>query len=196
MGLSAYDLFMNVALALTTMRLLLVPLLVLVYYMPFHNSHCIAAVIFALASITDWLDGYLARKLNLTTRMGEFLDPVADKLLVLITSILIAAQVHTFYMTIAVSVIVARELIVSALREWMAEMGKSAGLKVTMVAKIKTALQMIAMITLLLYQPGGPFWILPLGTLLLYIAVFLTLWSMAKYLKVAMPDLTLALKKQ
>ena len=187
---------MNIALALTSLRLLLVPVLVLAFYLPFPGNHFAAAVIFTIASITDWLDGYLARKLNITTQLGAFLDPVADKLLVVIASILIAAQIHAFYMTLAMAVIVSRELFVSALRQWLAESGKNVGLKVTTVAKVKTTLQMIAMVLLLLYTPNSSASLLVFGTMMLYVAVILTLWSMMEYIKIALPDLTLSLKKQ
>jgi len=186
---------MNIALCLTTARIVLIPLFVAVYYLPFAWAHLVAAGIFAFAAFTDWLDGLLARRLNIVTRFGAFLDPVADKLLVVIALVIIAVQVHHLYMTLPVCIIICRELVVSSLREWMAELGKSAGLKVTMVAKIKTTVQMIALLCLVIYQPGGSVWLLILGTTLIYVAVALTLWSMGEYIKIAMPDLTLSLKK-
>jgi CDP-diacylglycerol---glycerol-3-phosphate 3-phosphatidyltransferase len=187
---------MNIALWLTTGRIILIPLFVVIYYLPFAWSHWFAAGVFIFAALTDWLDGLLARRLNLATRLGAFLDPVADKLLVVIALVIIAVQVHQLYMTLPVCVIICRELIVSSLREWMAELGKSAGLKVTMVAKFKTAVQMIALICLLVYRPDFAPWLLWVGTAMMYVAVTLTLWSMGEYIKIAMPDLTLSLKKQ
>jgi CDP-diacylglycerol---glycerol-3-phosphate 3-phosphatidyltransferase len=187
---------MNIALCLTTGRIGLIPVFVLVYYLPFSWAHFAAACIFGFAALTDLLDGILARRLGLSTRFGAFLDPVADKLLVVIALVIVAVQVHQLYMTLPVCIIICRELIVSSLREWMAELGKGAGLKVSMVAKFKTAVQMMALGCLILYQPGDHSWFLLLGTLLMYLAVALTLWSMGEYIKVAMPDLTSSLKKQ
>ena len=187
---------MNIALRLTITRIGLIPLFVLAYYLPFTWAHFAAAGIFGFAAFTDWLDGLLARRLGLSTRFGAFLDPVADKLLVVIALVMIAVQVHELYMTLPVCIIICRELIVSSLREWMAELGKNTGLKVTLVAKLKTAVQMMAIVCLMLYRPGDHTWFLFVGTLLMYLAVALTLWSMGEYIKIAMPDLTLSLKKQ
>lgn len=198
-----YDQMLNWPNLLTTARILMVPLLVVFFYLPVSWSHFAAAFIFAMASLTDWLDGYLARYLKQSTKLGAFLDPVADKLMVSIALVLIVAE-HTFQfvnvksgtvsiptpiITIPAAIIVARELIVSALREWMAEVGKRAKVAVSSIGKIKTMLQMIAVIILLYcVNTTNPYLIL-LGYVLLYSAAVLTIWSMLLYLKAAWTQL-------
>lgn len=184
---------MNIALILTIARIGLIPLLCLAYY--FSGGGIVSASIFALAAFTDWIDGLLARQFNMRTSFGAFLDPVADKLLVVITLVMVTSQYHSIFVTLPACVIISREIIVSSLREWMAELGKSAGMRVTFVAKIKTTVQMAALVAILLYHPSGPLWILWLGMSLMYIAVALTLWSMGQYIRIAMPDLTSSLKR-
>jgi CDP-diacylglycerol---glycerol-3-phosphate 3-phosphatidyltransferase len=184
--------FSNVPNILTIFRILLIPAFVIVFYLPGKMGHFLAAATFSLAAITDWLDGYLARNLNQTTRFGEFLDPVADKLMVAIALVLVVAYLGSAYVAIPAAVIVGREIVISALREWMAEIGKRTSVAVGFIGKIKTAVQMLAMVSLLLYHPKYySIWLLVFGLLLLYIAAVLTLWSMVMYLKVAWPDLTL-----
>lgn len=175
---------------LTFLRILLIPVFILLFYLPFRGSHVLAAVIFTCAAMTDWLDGYLARNLNQVSKLGTFLDPVADKLIV-VTALVILVGDHALpYLAIPAAVIIGREIMVSALREWMAEIGKRVSIKVSTVGKIKTAVQMLAIISLLLYKPNG--WILFawLGYILLYLAALLTLWSMCIYLKAAWRDLS------
>lgn len=179
---------MNIATALTWTRIALVPLFVLAFYLPFNFSHLVTAGIFAFAAATDWLDGYLARSLEQATRFGAFLDPVADKLVVITALVLLVGKFPLT--TIPVAIIIGREIVVSSLREWMAEIGKRASIAVTSIAKIKTAIQMLAIIVLLAYMPRiMPEIILIVGYALLYIAAALTLWTMYMYLKVARPDL-------
>jgi CDP-diacylglycerol--glycerol-3-phosphate 3-phosphatidyltransferase len=169
---------------------------VVLYYLPVSWAHVSAAILFTLAAITDWLDGYLARNLKQTTAFGAFLDPVADKLMVAVALVLVVGELRLPFLAIPAAIIVGREIVVSALREWMAEIGKRTSLAVNMVAKIKTTVQMSALILLLLYRPGDSLILQYLGSFLLYIAAILTLWSMIMYLKIAWPDLTLSSEKE
>jgi CDP-diacylglycerol--glycerol-3-phosphate 3-phosphatidyltransferase len=180
---------------LTILRIILVPILVIAFYLPIDHYHWLAAGVFALAAVTDWLDGWLARNLGQTSKFGAFLDPVADKLIVAVSLVLLVSELP--YLAIPSAIIIGREIIVSALREWMAELGKRTSIAVSYIAKIKTALQMIAIIFLLLLQKelfgvqfnytviGG------IGYVALYIAAFLTLWSMVLYLRAAWPNFTI-----
>ena len=181
---------MNVALFLTYARIGFIPIFVIVFYLPFHWSHLACAIIFALAAITDWLDGFLARQLKQTSKLGEFLDPVADKLMVAVALILVLSEPHLPYLTIPGAIIIGREIVVSALREWMAEIGKRASVAVSYIAKIKTALQMVSLILLLLYVPDhSSLVILRLGYIFIYSAALLTLWTMVLYLKASWKNL-------
>lgn len=180
---------------LTLIRILAIPFFVVVYYLPFSWAHPLAAIIFALAGLTDWLDGYLARNLQLTTRFGAFLDPVADKLMVAVALVLVVGDIKTAYLAIPAAIIVGREIVISALREWMAEIGKRTSIAVTMIGKLKTLIQMAALVLLLTYQAGLEK-ILIAGISLLYIAAILTLWSMVMYLRAAWSHLTLPEEKQ
>ena len=181
---------------LTLLRVLLIPVMVVVYLIDANWSHLVATVIFVIAAITDWLDGYLARRLKQDSKFGAFLDPVADKLIVAVALVLLATDKDILQnvwsvslFTCVVSIILCREIIVSALREWMAEIGQRGNVAVSYIGKVKTTFQMIA-ISLLLYQL--PFYGLPilkLGELLLIIAAVLTLWSMFIYLKATWPYL-------
>lgn len=188
---------------LTVLRIAVIPFLVLVFYLPTAWGHTAAAGIFALAAITDWLDGYLARSLKQSTKLGAFLDPVADKLMVSIALVLIVGEpqfrdlnlnsgnysVPIAIITLPAAIIVSREIIVSALREWMAEVGKRTSIAVSHLGKIKTTVQMISLIILLYCNPKTDPYIAILGYILLYIAAVLTIWSMVLYIKVAWPEL-------
>lgn len=185
---------MNIPNLLTLLRIVLIPVLVLIFYLPFNGNHIVAALIFVLAALTDWLDGYLARSLQQTSRLGAFLDPVADKLIVVVALVLVVGEQKLPFLAIPAAVIVGREIVISALREWMAEIGKRASVAVSVIGKFKTALQMIALVVLLLYKPSGYMWIGMLGYSLLYVAAILTLWSMVMYVKAAWNDLTFAEK--
>lgn len=187
---------LNVPNLLTLLRLILVPIIVILYYLPVPWAHVSAAIIFALGAITDWLDGYLARNLKQMTKFGAFLDPVADKLMVAVALVLVVGELRLPFLAIPAAIIVGREIVVSALREWMAEIGKRASLAVNMVAKVKTTAQMAALILLILYRPGDHIVLQFMGSFLLYIAAVLTLWSMIMYLKIAWPDLTLSPEKE
>ncbi|TAK77120.1 MAG: CDP-diacylglycerol--glycerol-3-phosphate 3-phosphatidyltransferase [Gammaproteobacteria bacterium] len=199
-----YDQLFNWPNLLTLIRISVIPLLVVFFYLPFWWAHLAAAIIFAIASITDWLDGYLARYLKQSTKLGAFLDPVADKLMVSIALVLIVAE-QTFQfvsvptavitipaaaITIPAAVIVAREIIVSALREWMAEIGKRASVAVSSLGKIKTTIQMLALVILLYCDNTSKAILVFAGYFLLYVAAVLTIWSMLAYLKVAWTQLT------
>jgi len=194
-----YDQMFNWPNVLTLVRISVIPLLVIVFYLPVSWAHLAAAIIFAIASMTDWLDGYLARYLKQSTKLGAFLDPVADKLMVSIALVLIVAEptfqfvtvtsavvsIPTALITIPAAVIVAREIIVSALREWMAEIGKRASVAVSNLAKVKTAVQMLALIILIYCDRSSPAFLVFTGYITLYVAAVLTIWSMCIYLKAA-----------
>ncbi len=152
-----------------------------------HYKHLFSALIFAFAAITDWLDGYLARSLNQTSAFGAFLDPVADKLMVAAALILLVSleQVDA----IIAFIIIGREIAISALREWMAKLGAGKNIAVSMLGKIKTTFQMIAILFLLYQEPLFGLLTVKLGTFLIYLAALLTLWSMGYYLILAMPQI-------
>lgn len=174
---------------LTLLRILLIPVLVLVFYLPYKWTNFAAAFVFAAASVTDWLDGWIARRYGLHSAFGAFLDPVADKLMVATALFLIVQHHPTPWMALWAAVIVGREIAVSALREWMAELGQRAKVAVATVGKIKTIVQMVAL-TMLLYQErwlGLP--IFAIGEWLLAVAALLTLWSGYAYLRAAWPSL-------
>ncbi|KAA0875519.1 CDP-diacylglycerol--glycerol-3-phosphate 3-phosphatidyltransferase [Nitrincola tapanii] len=173
---------------LTLGRILLIPVFVLVYYLPFNWASWVAAAVFGLAALTDWFDGYLARRLDQSSPFGAFLDPVADKLMVATALVVLAESYATPLLTIAAAIIIGREIVISALREWMAEIGARAQVAVSMVGKIKTTLQMIAILILIALPVGH--WLSWLGMLTLYLAALLTLWSMILYLRAAWPHLS------
>lgn len=180
---------MNLPNILTLFRIGLLPVYIIVFYLPFSSAHLIAASIFTLACVTDMLDGYLARTWKQTSRFGAFMDPVADKLLVAVTLVLLVSEHDIPYIAIPAVIIVGREIVISALREWMAEMGARASIAVTFVAKFKTAIQMFALGFLIGFRPYES-WFGVLGLVLLYISAILTIWSMFVYLQIAWPDLT------
>ncbi len=181
---------MNVPNILTSIRIILVPFLVLIFYLPFGWSYLVSASIFAFAAATDWFDGYLARKLNQTTPFGAFFDPVADKIMVATALCLLVDEFRSFWMTVPAMIIIGREIVISALREWMAELGKRTSVAVSMIGKAKTMAQMAAITFLLLSPAKINGWIEYVGIVLLYLSAVLTLWSMYVYLKAAWPDLT------
>jgi CDP-diacylglycerol--glycerol-3-phosphate 3-phosphatidyltransferase len=173
---------------LTLLRIVLIPVFIIVFYLPFKCASAIAAAIFAAASFTDWLDGYLARKLKMMSPFGAFLDPVADKLLVSTSLLLLVGAKDINYITIPAIVIVGREIVISGLREWMAEIGRRASVTVGYIGKVKTTFQMIALILLLAFNPVNSWWGI-IGFILLYVSAILTIWSMVIYLVIAWPDL-------
>ncbi|WP_213602564.1 CDP-diacylglycerol--glycerol-3-phosphate 3-phosphatidyltransferase [Pseudoxanthomonas japonensis] len=183
---------------LTLLRIVLIPVLVLVFYLPYSWTNFAAAFIFVLAAVTDWLDGWIARRYHLYSAFGAFLDPVADKLMVAVSLFLIVQDSPTMWMAIWAAVIVGREIAVSALREWMAELGQRATVKVAALGKIKTIVQMVALSCLLYASTPGDQsladiwmgrWVFLLGDWLLAIAALLTLWSGIQYLLAAWPIL-------
>ena len=174
---------------LTLLRLGLIPLLIVVFYLPYTWANPVAAAIFTIAAITDWLDGYIARKYNQSTPFGAFLDPVADKLMVVVALVLLVDTHASPWFAVPAVVIVGREIVISALREWMAELGKRASVAVSFMGKVKTTVQMIAIIVLLAFHPEVGSWQTTLGYVLLYAAALLTLWSMIIYIRAAWPDL-------
>lgn len=167
---------------LTLFRVVLIPFFIIAFYLPVEWAPFAATAIFFVASITDWFDGYLARKWKQTTRFGAFLDPVADKVIVAAALVLIVEYYHAFWITLPAIVMIAREIIISALREWMAEIGSRATVAVSWVGKVKTTAQMLALGGLLWRQAP---WMEIAGFVLLYIAAILTIWSMLQYLKAA-----------
>lgn len=181
---------MNTPTLLTFIRISLIPAIVIAFYIPGKFGHLLATIIFAVACFTDWIDGYLARNWNQATKFGAFLDPVADKLIISVALILIVAELGKAYIAIPAVVIIGREIAISALREWMADIGKRTSVAVSYIAKIKTTMQMFAVGSLLLHCPGYGYKFLILGLILLYLSAGMTLWSMYMYIKVAWPDLT------
>ena len=179
---------MNIPNLLTVLRVLLIPVFILLFYLPFSWSYWAASAVFAFASLTDWLDGYLARRLQQSTAFGAFLDPVADKLMVSVALVLLVAEHASLWLTLPAVIIIGREIVISALREWMAELGARAQVAVSRLGKWKTAAQMLALVILLGNPPVITFWV-GLGYFLLIIAAGLTLWSMLVYLKAAWPHM-------
>ena len=183
----------NLPTALTWLRIVLIPVFVAIYYLPDDwmspsTRNWTAMWVFSVAAITDWLDGWLARRWGQTSAFGAFLDPVADKLMVAAALILLV-QLNRADAWLAI-IIIGREIAISALREWMAQLGKSKNVAVALVGKVKTVAQMTAIIALLLWEPVIPGVSTPLlGTVALWIAAILTLWSMFHYLRLALPHL-------
>jgi CDP-diacylglycerol--glycerol-3-phosphate 3-phosphatidyltransferase len=175
---------------LTLVRIILIPVLVAVFYAPSPWSYPISAVVFGLAAVTDWLDGYLARRWEQTSAFGAFLDPVADKLMVAVALVLLVQDNPSPLFAVPAAIIIGREIVISALREWMAEIGARTKVAVSIVGKVKTTLQMIAILLLLYKVPLGQFPTHSAGVILLYIAAILTLWSMFVYLRAAWPVLS------
>jgi cardiolipin synthase len=182
--------FFNLPTLLTWARIVAIPLIVGVFYLegPEGTKNLVATILFVVVALTDWADGYLARKLNQTSSFGAFLDPVADKFLVC-ASLLVLVQLDRVGALVAF-VIIGREIAISALREWMAQIGASRSVAVHMIGKIKTVVQMVA-IPFLLYH-GKLFGLIDThvwGTVLIYAAAVLTIWSMVYYLKKALPEI-------
>lgn len=180
---------MNIANLVTCSRVLMIPVVILLYYAPIPHHTLMAAGIFAIAGITDWLDGYLARKLNQASPFGAFLDPVADKLLVVMTLVLLVANYTSPWFVLPVAIIIAREVFISALREWMANLNKRNLVKVGYVGKVKTTIQIIAITILIAADTGMPALFVQLGYGLIYVSAFFSLWSMITYLRAALPTL-------
>ncbi|MCG8325633.1 MAG: CDP-diacylglycerol--glycerol-3-phosphate 3-phosphatidyltransferase [Thiotrichales bacterium] len=180
---------MNIPNALTLLRIGLIPVFVIVFYLNIEHANIYACIVFILAALTDLLDGYMARRLEQTSKLGEFLDPVADKLMVAVVLVLLVQRHPTAWLALPAAVIIGREITVSALREWMAELGARSKVAVSSLGKFKTTGQMLALILLILEKT---YFLIPafmIGMVLLYIAALLTLWSMFEYLQSAWPKL-------
>jgi CDP-diacylglycerol--glycerol-3-phosphate 3-phosphatidyltransferase len=180
---------MNIPNSLSIFRIALIPCFVVLFYLPGEWPNIAAAAVFALAAVTDWLDGFLARRLQQTSKLGAFLDPVADKLLVAVVLILLLQRDPKVWVALPVAVIIGREIAISALREWMAELGARQRVAVSFIGKVKTTFQMTAIILMTI---GEPLWGVPtylLGVIALYVATGATLWSMVMYLAAAWPEL-------
>ena len=174
---------------LTLFRIVLIPVLVVVFYLPYGWTNLAAALIFGGGSLTDWLDGWIARRYGMYSAFGAFLDPVADKLTVTVALFLIVEKNQTMAMTLLAAIIVGREITISALREWMAALGESGKVKVAGLGKIKTIVQMVALSFLLHYYPLFGIPLLEIGEWLLAVAAALTLWSGFLYLRAAWPTM-------
>lgn len=184
---------LNLPILLTWLRIVLIPLVVGVYYLPANwlsltEQNVIATAIFVAAALTDWLDGWLARRLNQTSRFGAFLDPVADKLMVTGALLVLLSPLHRINAGIAL-IIIGREITISALREWMAQIGASKSVAVNSLGRVKTALQMVAIPMLLFDHYFLFFDTRTVGTWLIYVAAVLTVWSMLYYMKLAWPQI-------
>ena len=181
---------------LTLFRVALLPVMVVAFYLPFPGHNITAAIVFMLAALTDWLDGYLARRMNLTSAFGAFLDPVADKLMVAVTLFLLVESHRGGWpgilMAVTAAVIVGREISVSALREWMAGIGMRATVKVAFIGKLKTVMQMVALVVLIVQheKAAEALRLYHIGEALLVIAGVLTIWSGLNYLRAAWPLLS------
>jgi CDP-diacylglycerol--glycerol-3-phosphate 3-phosphatidyltransferase len=175
---------------LTWLRILAIPLVVILFYLPFSWADPAAGLMFAAAGVTDWLDGYFARKLGQTTRLGAFLDPVADKLIVAAALVLIVSRDSRWFVALTAAVIIGREIAISALREWMAELGSRKKVAVSILGKYKTIVQITGLALMLYRRPlalGLSSY--DIGLVLTVLAAVLTLWSMVNYLRAAWPDL-------
>lgn len=182
----------NLPIALTWLRIVFIPLIIALYCLPYGwladgMRDAIAAWVFIIAALTDWFDGWLARKWNQTSAFGAFLDPVADKLMVS-AALLILLSIHRIDVLIAF-IIIGREITISALREWMAQIGASASVAVSWLGKFKTAAQMVAIPCLLYYRDAFGIPTRIAGQILIIVAAILTIWSMCYYLKKAWPEI-------
>ncbi len=185
---------LNIPNILTLFRIALIPVLVVLYFWELEIRSILVTSVFVTAAITDWLDGFLARKMNATSALGAFLDPVADKLIVSSALVLLVSDldvldrvIHPLLFSISVCIIIGREIVVSALREWMAELGERGVVSVGILGKVKTGFQMVSISLLLYAEPILEIPSFRVGELAFYVAAILTLWSVWTYLKVAMP---------
>jgi CDP-diacylglycerol--glycerol-3-phosphate 3-phosphatidyltransferase len=177
----------NIPNILTLLRIVLIPVFVLVFFSPYSWANIASTAIFGLAALTDWLDGYLARRLKQLSVFGAFLDPVADKLMVAVALVLLVQDNPTITFAIPAAIIIGREIAISALREWMSEIGERTKVKVSVIGKVKTTAQMVAILLLLFKSPIGPLPTHDVGIILMYVAAILTLWSMFVYMRAAWP---------
>lgn len=176
----------NIPIYLTLFRIFLIPFFVFAFYLPFYWSSFLTALIFMLAAITDWLDGFLARRWKQTSRFGAFLDPVADKIMVSAALVVIVEYFHIWWITLPTAIIITREIIISALRQWMAVIGYRNNVAVLWIAKVKTILQMLSLFVLL-WHPTTIF--IVIGVIIFYVATTLTFLSMFRYFRAVCNDL-------
>ena len=181
---------MNIPNTVTLIRIALIPIFVMLFWLPFDWTNLAAAGVFLLGALSDWLDGYLARRLSQTSRLGAFLDPVADKLIVCVALVLLLQRDPTIALAVPVLVIIGREITVSALREWMAELGARNQVSVSGLGKLKTITQMVALVLMIARDAVWGVPLYALGFAALYTAAALTLWSMLVYLRAAWPALS------
>jgi CDP-diacylglycerol--glycerol-3-phosphate 3-phosphatidyltransferase/cardiolipin synthase len=178
---------LNLANILTLFRIAAIPIVVLCFYSQLPNARPIAAVLFGIAAITDWIDGWVARRYGQTSRFGEFLDPVADKLMVSIVLVMLVQAEARWFEDVIAMIIIGREITISALREWMATIGERANVGVSMAGKIKTTLQMFGIAFMVYHNDMFGIPIYTVGFVLLVLAAIMTIWSMVTYLRVAWP---------
>jgi len=175
---------------LTMLRIGMIPVFILLFYIPlFGIKNYLLTGLFILAGLTDWFDGYLARRMGTQSEFGAFLDPVADKLMVSVVLVLLVSVHPGWLLALPATIIIGRELTISAVREWMANVGERTKVAVSIIGKFKTTAQMIAIGFLLFEKPIGDFPTLEIGYVLLYLSALLTLWSMFLYLQAAWPSL-------
>lgn len=179
------SMMINTPIGFTLLRIALIPMFVVVYYLPYEWAWPLSALIFALAGITDWLDGYLARRLGQLSAFGAFLDPVADKLMVAVALVMLVDRHDSMLLAVPAMIIIGREIAISALREWMAEIGQRASVAVTYIGKVKTTLQIVALLLLLYHYPLLGIPTHQTGIIFINVAAGLTLWSMVVYLRAA-----------
>ncbi|MEW5009691.1 MAG: CDP-diacylglycerol--glycerol-3-phosphate 3-phosphatidyltransferase [Cycloclasticus sp.] len=179
---------LNIPTILTLLRIASIPVIMIVFYLPIEDARLWCSLLFIVASLTDWFDGFLARRLNLQTAFGEFLDPVADKLMVVVILVLIVQADPAIYIAIPAAIIIGREVSVASLREWMAELGLRSVVKVSWIGKFKTGFQMLAILCLLFNMDLYGLPVRMLGLVSIYIAATLTLWSMWQYIQLALPQ--------
>jgi len=172
---------------LTLFRIALLPVMVIVFYAPFRGANIAASAVFIAAALTDWLDGWIARRYGMTSAFGAFLDPVADKLMVAVTLFLIVQDNPTVPLAVISAIIVGREITISALREWMAEIGERTRVRVAGIGKIKTIAQLVALVALLYQKDLNGLGLFHVGEVLLAFAAALTIWSGLVYLRFAWP---------
>ena len=174
---------------LTLMRIIIIPVLVVLFFLPWSGANELCTLLFVLAALTDWLDGYLARKWDEATPFGAFLDPVADKLMVAVVLVLLVQADPTPWLAIPAAIIIGREITIASLREWMAELGERGKVEVSWIGKLKTIAQMVSIGMLLYGTDIGFIPVRTIGYILLYCAALLTLWSMVHYLRAALPSM-------
>ena len=178
---------LNLAIILTLFRIAAIPAVVICFYSPLPDARPIAAILFGIAAVTDFIDGWVARKYNQTSRFGEFLDPVADKLMVAIALVMLVQAQSGWFEDIIAMIIIGREITISALREWMATIGERANVKVSVAGKVKTTLQMFGIAFMVYKNALFGLDMYAVGFVLLVAAAVMTIWSMIIYLRAAWP---------